>query len=297
MIHRVPCWECGIETEARDKARCPTCAEVLCPACRPTHESACERHDDALERRSVDAVGQVDREARHQAGEIIAERLIAALGPREVDAWARSALRGVAMDHALCMSEEEAEEVIEAERQWVRAEAQREDELKMFNLQADAHSVEVQFRAPDLIRSLVVMFREVFAANPEAENYLEAKFGDDAGQYVVTIQRPKGKTPNQLRREAEAARDAYRRALIESNRRRREDVHRHRPPMEGDFIWYEPEDGLRFAGRVLSVHGNQAHVELVGHYAAWANNLSTNDRHPPIKVKVEVGRLHLRNTP
>lgn len=73
--------------------------------------------------------------------------------------------------------------------------------------------------------------------------------------------------------------------------------HTDRAPVEGEAVWYEPEDGLRFAGRVLSVHGNQAHVELVGHYAAWANNLSTNDRHPPIKVKVEVGRLHLRGTP
>lgn len=163
-----------------------------------------------------------NRETLHRAGEIVAERLITALGPRDVDAWTKSALRGVAIDHALRLSQEEAEEIIEAERQWAEVEARREEDLRAFALKADAHSVEVQFRAPDLIRSLVLMFREVFDANPEAKNYLEARYGDADHQYVVTIQRVEGKTPHQFRREAEAQRAAYRRALIEANRRRRE---------------------------------------------------------------------------
>lgn len=222
MIHRVPCWECGIETEARDKARCPTCAEVLCPACRPTHESACERHDDALERRNADAVGQPYREARHQLGDALADRLLAVLGADQPNARVESALRGVAMDHALSLSAAQVQEAIESERQWAEIEAQREADCQLFGLHAEGNTVEMHLQAPAVVRGMVVAFREAFEANPGASNYLEVCAGDEHEQYIVTVRRHSGKTPHKLRREAEAARDAYRRALIESNRRRRE---------------------------------------------------------------------------
>lgn len=45
------CWECGIRMAATKK-RCPTCGHALCEACRPYHEDACERHEDAEERRA-----------------------------------------------------------------------------------------------------------------------------------------------------------------------------------------------------------------------------------------------------
>lgn len=47
------------------------------------------------------------------------------------------------------------------------------------------------------------MFLGVFEKHQDATNYLEMTFGSPQGPIVVTVIRPGGKTPDQLRREAE----------------------------------------------------------------------------------------------
>lgn len=48
------------------------------------------------------------------------------------------------------------------------------------------------------------MFLGMFERYPDAKNYIECKFSSSKGPVLVTIIRPNGKTPDQLRREAEA---------------------------------------------------------------------------------------------
>ena len=47
------------------------------------------------------------------------------------------------------------------------------------------------------------MFLGMFEKYPDAKNYVEVTFGSRMGPIVVTAIRPGGKTPDQLRREAE----------------------------------------------------------------------------------------------
>ena len=50
---------------------------------------------------------------------------------------------------------------------------------------------------------LAGMFLGLFEKHPEAKNYIECRFSSPQGPIVVTAMRPGGKTPDQLRREAE----------------------------------------------------------------------------------------------
>lgn len=52
------------------------------------------------------------------------------------------------------------------------------------------------------------MFVGMFQKHPDAKNYIECTFLSGEGPILVTIVRPEGKSPNTMRREAEAARDA-----------------------------------------------------------------------------------------
>lgn len=47
------------------------------------------------------------------------------------------------------------------------------------------------------------MFLGMLEKYPDAKNYIEATFGSRMGPILVTVMRPGGKTPDQLRREAE----------------------------------------------------------------------------------------------
>jgi hypothetical protein len=47
------------------------------------------------------------------------------------------------------------------------------------------------------------MFVGMFEKHQDAKNYIEVTFGSCIGPIVVTVVRPGGKTPDQLRREAE----------------------------------------------------------------------------------------------
>ena len=50
---------------------------------------------------------------------------------------------------------------------------------------------------------LAGMFMGMFEKYPDAKNYIEVSFGSPIGPIVVTVMKPGGKTPDQLRREAE----------------------------------------------------------------------------------------------
>ena len=53
------------------------------------------------------------------------------------------------------------------------------------------------------------MFIGMFEREPKANNYLECRFSSTQGDILVTVVRPGGKTPHQLRIEAEARLAAY----------------------------------------------------------------------------------------
>lgn len=48
------------------------------------------------------------------------------------------------------------------------------------------------------------MFMGMFERAPDAKNYIECRFSSKQGDILVTVTRPGGKTPHQLRLEAEA---------------------------------------------------------------------------------------------
>jgi hypothetical protein len=50
---------------------------------------------------------------------------------------------------------------------------------------------------------LAGMFLGMFEKYPDAKNYIECSFGSPMGPILVTVVKPGGKTPDQLRREAE----------------------------------------------------------------------------------------------
>lgn len=63
--------------------------------------------------------------------------------------------------------------------------------------------------ANELATNMTFAFRQILDANPGAQNYVEQTVMDrETGQrYAFVVCRPEGKTPDQLRREAEADRD------------------------------------------------------------------------------------------
>ncbi len=69
------------------------------------------------------------------------------------------------------------------------------------NLGAEGLDLGMKGPGPKLIAG---MFVGLLEANPEATNYLELTFDSPQGRIVVNVQRPSGKTPHQLRKEAEA---------------------------------------------------------------------------------------------
>lgn len=65
------------------------------------------------------------------------------------------------------------------------------------------------------VECLAWAFQELLYNHPEGKNYIECSLeaGDGGPPVYVTIQRPGGKTPHQLRMEAEAERDRLRAEL------------------------------------------------------------------------------------
>jgi len=59
------------------------------------------------------------------------------------------------------------------------------------------------------LRILAAQCREILN-DPLAVNYVECHLADDLGELVVTVQKKEGKTPNQLKEEAEQERDRLR---------------------------------------------------------------------------------------
>ena len=53
------------------------------------------------------------------------------------------------------------------------------------------------------------MFLGMFEKYPDAKNYIEVTFGSRMGPILVTVMKPGGKTPDQLRREAERKLDEH----------------------------------------------------------------------------------------
>ena len=53
------------------------------------------------------------------------------------------------------------------------------------------------------------MFLGMFEKYPDAKNYIEVTFGSRIGPILVTVMKPGGKTPDQLRREAERKLDEH----------------------------------------------------------------------------------------
>ena len=49
---------------------------------------------------------------------------------------------------------------------------------------------------------LAGMFLGMFEKHPDAKNYIEVTFGSHMGPILVTVMKPGGKTPHQLRQEA-----------------------------------------------------------------------------------------------
>ena len=53
------------------------------------------------------------------------------------------------------------------------------------------------------------LFLGMFENQPEASNYIECRFKSTLGDVLVTVTRPGGRTPHELRREAEQKLDEY----------------------------------------------------------------------------------------
>ena len=61
--------------------------------------------------------------------------------------------------------------------------------------------------APQILAGMLV---DILDQNPDAENYVEVKFWNEKhGNIVVTVFRHRGKTPHELRMEAEAKLNAF----------------------------------------------------------------------------------------
>lgn len=74
--------------------------------------------------------------------------------------------------------------------------------------------------ANELAAKMTAAFKTILEAHPGAQNYVEqvVEERNGGGRYVFIVCKPGGKTPHQLRREAETERDALRAELAEVRR-------------------------------------------------------------------------------
>lgn len=88
----------------------------------------------------------------------------------------------------------------------LRAENERLDRALSDPLLTGLHmgngTLEIGMQGPGP-QILAGMFMGMFEKYPDAKNYIEVSFGSPIGPIVVTVMKPGGKTPDQLRREAE----------------------------------------------------------------------------------------------
>jgi hypothetical protein len=83
-------------------------------------------------------------------------------------------------------------------------------ELTGMALEQNAMTMGMRGKGPQLIAG---MFLGLLDKNPEAVNYLELTFGSSRGRILVTVQRPGGATPHNLRAMAEQEAKALRAEL------------------------------------------------------------------------------------
>jgi hypothetical protein len=96
---------------------------------------------------------------------------------------------------------------------WHAAHMLRLENKRLLDLLADpfisglhytAHGgLDVEAKAP-AAALMAGMFMGMFERAPDAKNYIECRFSSKQGPILVTVTRPGGKTPHQLRLEAEA---------------------------------------------------------------------------------------------
>lgn len=96
---------------------------------------------------------------------------------------------------------------------WYAAHMLRLENKRLLDLLADpfitglhytAHGgLDVEAEAP-AATLMAGMFMGMFERHPDAKNYIECRFSSKQGPILVTVTRPGGKTPHELRREAEA---------------------------------------------------------------------------------------------
>ena len=96
---------------------------------------------------------------------------------------------------------------------WYAAHMLRLENERLLDLLADpfisglhytAHGgLDVEAEAP-AAAMMAGMFMGMFERAPDAKNYIECRFSSKQGTILVTVTRPGGKTPHELRREAEA---------------------------------------------------------------------------------------------
>ena len=72
--------------------------------------------------------------------------------------------------------------------------------LTGINIGNGTFSMGMEGLGPQLVAG---MFLGLFEKYPDAKNYLEVTFGSRMGPILVTVMKPDGKTPHQLRTEAE----------------------------------------------------------------------------------------------
>ena len=72
--------------------------------------------------------------------------------------------------------------------------------LTGINIGNGTFSMGMEGLGPQLVAG---MFLGLFEKYPDAKNYIEVTFGSRMGSILVTVMKPDGKTPHQLRTEAE----------------------------------------------------------------------------------------------
>lgn len=107
---------------------------------------------------------------------------------------------------------------------WREAKILRDENQRLKNALADPlltgmnigkGAIEIGLQSP--AAALVAgMFLSMFENAPDAKNYIECMFSSKSGAVLVTVVRPQGKTPHQLRCEAEEKLSALQ-ALMERN--------------------------------------------------------------------------------
>ena len=94
---------------------------------------------------------------------------------------------------------------------WCEIRRLREDNARLMQAIADPFLTGMEIENDTLEfsmkgigpRLMAGMFMKIFENYPEAKNYIEMNFDSPNGQILVTVVKPGGKTPDQLRREAE----------------------------------------------------------------------------------------------